>query len=459
MTAKAVLRSPLLWIILVSLAIRLACIPHTNFSTDEAETYATGLNFYLSGVPATVGQRVNNSEFRIPGALQSLASGLPLFLSHGLPWGGIALLAIMNLLASLVIFISSRKLFPNIPVVYLALILFFAPWFILYIPDWNPSFLPLFSALFFYGLLRLFSNPRDFWGAFLICSTPLIMFQFHPSVVVLGPLMVTLVVSRAWPLKEVLKINLKSVLLGTLFGSLGLLPYLYQSISRPIASSGAFLSSQLHINWRNAADFFRIFLRFTSYATGETSHFIGRGLPRTLGTLNAHPWIWVPFIIGFPISVGAVFYALKFFFSSKRWKEVLSSNVDETNEAALLRHRFDAVVLFLPFITYGAFFVSLRPPTEHAYWILGPVSFYPLLRLASEKDLFQKFYRPLRYAIPAYVVTTVTYSFFGVMYNANYTHLDEMMAIARSPVAIDQGVPRGHPDFAVAQIRRALTKH
>ncbi|MBI4924425.1 MAG: hypothetical protein HY843_00760 [Bdellovibrio sp.] len=141
----------IIWgIIILSLVFRLWFSFFTDFSRDEIKIYEKGFSFYKTGHLPITGAEIAYSSTELPGSLQALLTGVPLFLSKGEPWGASLFVAFLNFFAVFLIFAIYIMLFPKINQTMLCLFIFWSPWSYLFTSIWNPSFLPFFSALFFW---------------------------------------------------------------------------------------------------------------------------------------------------------------------------------------------------------------------------------------------------------------------------------------------------------------------
>lgn len=361
------MKKAVIWIALLSLALRVFFVLFTNFGRDEIAVYNLGLEFYLTGQLPHSGAEIVYSGTRLPGALQALLTGLPLYLSKGLPWGPAVFVAVLNWLAAVMIFLLYKKLklqaglFRRVDTTSMAALIFFAPWTILFTNLWNPSYLPVLSVIFFYGIVDLIYNPRRFGSSFLVFFSLFLILQLHLSFVLLLAVIGLLLITRIIAIP-----NLKASILGTLMGSLTLVPYFLKN------DPGSFIGPNVVFKSDSLLNLFlnlpKIFFRLLSFPTGETSRFLSAtgGMPGTISTLNAHPWLWPFYIIGIAISLwlvwtGVSFYLRKEFFTPTK--------------------KLDFLLVTLPFLTWLTFFFSIKGPSAHTFWILMPLSFYPLLRM------------------------------------------------------------------------------
>jgi len=397
-----------------SLALRLGFAPWTDFSQDEREIYGPAAAFARGGALPVAGSSVSGSGTRLPGSLLPLLVGLPLKLAGVTPLAAARAAAAWNFAAVLLVFALYRGLFPALPAVPLAAWILFAPWTIVYTSLWNPSWLPVFSALFFTGLVRLLRRPRDAAGAFLLGFAPVMALQLHLSFVLLPALAAALLALRALrPPRPV------PLLLGAAAGAATLVPYL---LAPPPAANaaGGFLLPNLALHPRRLLELPVILARFLSFATGETFRAYANdewGVLRAI--LAAHPWLALPGLAALAGSAWLYLQGLRFFLDRRRWRAV-----PRARGAGLLA-RLDALVLLTPAVATALFLCSRRRPAAQALWILMPLSFYPVLRRVGERRR-----APPRAAVALYVACAAAYGVLAYAWSPHPAHLNAAPASA-----------------------------
>ena len=377
------MRNKLAWIvpciILGSIALRIVLAPYLIFEWDELGTYLTGLEFFKTGLPPDHGQTMSTGT-TLPGMLQGLLTGLPLFFTHGSPIGAAVGLALFMVSGLALIFQMLRCCFPEVSTTLLALFVFGAPWTFFMASIMNPHYVLPFAALFYLGLFQLTEKPADktaeFWMVF---SIPM-MFQLHLSAV--APLIQWIVFIHVGIIPVP---RLFQTLGGFAAGSALMTPYFIRRLTLPAAAkSGITLSSSLALTPERIFELPKMFFRFLSFATGDTTRFIvgGRGYLMIFTLLKNHPILLLSYLIAMLGSGLIIFFGLRFF-----WKKI-----------SLLRFSFhfrgarklsstekkDLTVILAVLMTGTLFSFSSRGPSAQTIWFLLPLALYTPLRALQE---------------------------------------------------------------------------
>jgi len=409
---------------LISLSLRLGYCRYTNFERDEAAIYESALEFYQSGKLSSVGAEVVYSKTRLPGSLQGLLMGVPLFFSNGLPIGAAYFTAGLNFIAALILFLIYRQWFPRLDRIWLFTFVVFAPWLMVFTKLWNPSFLPVFSALFFWGISILFKNGKSIPGAFCISFSILMTMQLHLSFVLLAALAIGVMVFRLIPIPD-----WRGLLAGTIFGGFTLAPYLLERFTRTSETSNSFLSSNIVFEPENSIYFLKIFLRFISFATSDTIRFFARGggVNRTVEAMNLVPLLWPALVVGMLTSVFLIGLGLSFYIKKGNYR--LFKRLGSLNA----REKMDLLVLVTPFLTCIFFLFSIKGPSAHTFWILVPLSFYPILSAIRdhEGNRWVRVFLSKRF-LGGYVFCGLLYSLITPVYSPYVAPLIHAQDIARA---------------------------
>jgi len=406
----------LIIIFLISLIIRIGFSLYTDFSNDEAKCFYNGFNFFVSGQLSPYGADIVYSDTKLPGSIMSILIGLPLYFSNGLPYGTAIFIAIWNFAAMLLLFWLFLRLFPSFNRYYLATFLLFAPWTILHVAIWNPSYLPLFAVLFFIGLYQVFIDPHHFGGHFLIFFTIPIVMQLHLSFVLL-----IAILGLCFILKWYKPKNIPAILTGLILGSLTLLPYLLQE-KVSSGAKGEFLLANIKINWDNLFNFPKFLFRLLTFPTGETSIFFLRGkisYPEAWDIISNKIYL-LPFILlGLILSILIITLSLYFY-----WNRIKFFIQKPIPSKFSLLERFDFIVVAITIITYFSFFFSIKGPSAHTYWLLMPISFYPLLRsLQLKQDPLTN--KTLKFPLKkvAFIIYIVSVNYYSIHFHFLYSGL------------------------------------
>lgn len=362
-------RSALFAIFGLSALARIVFAFQSVFAEDERAIYETAARFYSTGKPAVTGARVVYTGTVLPGMLQDLLAGGPLFLSGGWPWITVVTIAIAQAGAVYLLWDAYRRLFPKIPDAPLAVFLAFAPWTFMYSGFINTSYLMPLSLLVFWGWVRwLQGEPRaaaavslGLFGAIQFNLAATFLFAWTG---------ITLLVFAIHNTKrrKALLAGLRPALAGTLVGGLPLVPYFYVQLTEQSASAP--LNRNLHFDWNHVQDLYKVFFRYLSFPTGETTRFLGmhRGFAGAVEKMHESAFLMA---IGVPTllaSVALTVIGFRFFVRRAFWREELRLHWD-------LRE----AIGFGPLLMMLLFMFSIKEPSAHTLLPILALSFYPLL--------------------------------------------------------------------------------
>lgn len=351
----------------LAFAFRLAFGLCSDFWTDdERQVYLIGLKFYTTGVWPYFGPDVTNT-IQIPGALQGLVVGLPLYVWPA-PEAPFVLLNVLSF-ASLCFFAwyCSRRL-PEIPRWIIWTWLLTAPWTLNFSTHIvNPSYVLTGGILFFVGLfetlpfLRRDIVPPKYANLLMGLGLCWVM-QFHMSWVVLVMLaLVSLLLQRRAAGARAVLPSLAWFALGAaLTGSLLVPTYLKYGL---LAGAGG-TNAVVEFNARNLLKLLNpvegILGRFLSFASFELPRFIGDNTRTRLLFLRENPWL-APFalflgVVGIlqPVALAALWFRRTH--RERDWKAV---------------KYFTLVLLGL---LYVSFVFSFRAPHSHTFYVTLPVA-------------------------------------------------------------------------------------
>ena len=434
------------WVFLFSFLLRVVFSLFVEFNDDSVRVYALGLDFYLNGTVSPTGAAIVYTGTTLPGGLMSLLAGIPLFISQGLPWALGCFVAILNQLAGLLIYKISKDLFKNIPRFDLAIFIFLAPWTYLYIQTWNPSFLPFFSAMFFYGLLKINSELNRFWGSFLVAFSLICLLQIHMSFVLL-PIILVGVLVLGWS-KRPTGLGFVG---GLSAGSLGMIPFFMLSGAGHEGAKQDFLIKNIQLHWDHLKQWPAYFLRFLSFSTGEITHFIGthHGFGGALEFYLARPVLFPFFILVLLSSVVLVLISLSFYLKKFKGQIVLG----RIASPVIL---FRTITLIFPPVAGLLFFFSSQGPSSHTFWILMPLSFFALFYVVDERKWLGASKKQLLwrcYCGVALIFSLVSYS--GIQHEILWSVQRYALQVSRKELLFDQ-IPTAYQHH-VSVVLRALT--
>jgi len=332
------------------------------FGPDESQIYLIGLQYFTTGAWPYFGPDVVYTHTQIPGALQGLLVGGPMFVLP-IPEAPYILLNLLSL-ASLwfLAWYIGRRL-PEVPRWILWPWIFFAPWTLeMSTHIINQSYVLPGAVVFFIGAfeaappLRIGAIGRRLaW--FLMGLGVMWVYQFHLSYSLLIPIAAAVFALAA-------RRNLRLALEGLAFLGLGALvsgstviPTLLHMGPSVVAGSTA---SNVVFEPRNLLQLPQLTARFLSFASFEIVRFIGADTPARLEFLVAYPWA-APFVV--VAAIGGVIQVL-----------VLAAGFFRTR---LPRADWPAVKWFTLgtlLLMYASFTLSVKNPASHTIYVTLPVA-------------------------------------------------------------------------------------
>jgi hypothetical protein len=266
------------------------------WADDERQVYLIGLKFYSTGAWPYFGPDVS-SGVQVPGALQGLLVGLPLFIAP-LPEAPFVLLNVLSF-ASLCLFAwyCARRL-PGTPAWFVWGWTLTAPWTLNFSTHIvNPSYVLPGSILFFIGALETYPATRmpliPPWLANLLMGFGLFwVMQLHLSWVVLVPFLLASVYFQIRERGTMALASLKWLIPGVvLLGCLLAPTYIKYGLTTGTGGTAAMVAP-------NAANFARVVnpfegvpARFLSLASFELARFIGRNTAERLAFIRENFWL------------------------------------------------------------------------------------------------------------------------------------------------------------------------
>jgi hypothetical protein len=343
---------------------------------DQRQIYLIGLKFYTTGLWPYFGPDVS-SHIQLPGALQGLSVGIPLYL-FPIPESPFLFLNILSF-AGLCLFawVCSKRL-PAFPSWIIWAWLLTAPWVL----NWstnidNDSYVLFGSSIFFTGFLEAAPNFRRgfisiFTANFLMGFGLFWNAQFHMSYVILFPFAFTalglqILNNKKGRMGKILPAFY--FLLGSLVTGIFILPTLLQY---GFAAGGS--ANAVAFNPENFGSFFTVLARFLSLASCEILRFIGADTADRLAFLNKNPWLY-PFA-----AVAILLGWAQALFLLASWVRKDHPQTDWT----LIRILAGATFLLI----YLSFLFAIKAPAAHTYYLTLPVAmlygFYCFLPLVSK---------------------------------------------------------------------------
>ena len=361
------------------------CLDFSTRTGDEKQIYLIGLKYFTTGAWPYFGPDVT-STIQIPGALQGLVVGLPLYLLP-LPEAPYVLLNILSF-ASLCFFAwyCSKRL-PEIPKWFVWVWLLTAPWTLgISTHVFNPSYVLPTAILFFvcaietYPFLTRGLIPLK-WANFAMGLALFWIMQFHLSWVVLLPYILLSFYCQfknsGWrAMRAVLYFACGALLTGSF-----LVPtFVKYGLSGAMGNTNEAGEFNYHNLVKHLNIVEGILGRFLSFASFELPRFIGGNTAKRLLFMRENPWL-IPFVIFLtvvgilqPIAMLVLWFKRKH--SVKDWKA--------------MKYFTLATVALL----YVSFLFSVKEPHSHTFYLTLPIamlySFYCWNEFLKKKS-WQKF--------------------------------------------------------------------
>lgn len=352
---------------------------------DTKQIYLIGLKFYTTGAWPYFGPDVTPT-IQIPGALQGLVVGLPLYVLP-IPEAPYLLLNILSF-SSLCFFAwyCTRRL-PEIPKWFVWSWLLTAPWTLsISTHIFNPSYVLPAAILFFVAAIETYPFlshglvPRR-WANFMMGLSLFWIMQFHLSWVVLVPFVA---LSFYFQIKELGR-RVFSSLIWFAGGAILPVSFLIPTFIKyglvagmgSIQETVGFNSENL---WRHLNVVEGVLGRFLSFASFELPRFIGGNTAARLTFMKENAWL-IPFIVfltlvGILQCIAMLALWFKKELAHKDWK-------------AVKYFTLGTVVLL-----YLSFLFSMKLPHSHTFYLTFPVVMLYSLYCWSEflrKSGWQKF--------------------------------------------------------------------
>ncbi len=382
MTADAVpaTRARAAWILaLLALLFlfRLAFGLASNFWTeDERQIYLIGLRFFATGRWPFFGPDIVWTGTEIPGALQGLLVGLPLFVLR-IPEAPFLLVNLLSFGAlALLAWYCARRL-PEVPSWFIWGWLMTAPWTLNFSTHVvNPSYVLPAAVVFFVGFFEAFPPlrggllPVPLSWAMMGAAVPWIL-QVHMAWVLLPPYVV---LAAAWSLADAAeRRRLPAALLACALGAAATASALVPTLVRYGFSEAGRTQHNIHFAALGPLDLVSTLARFLSFACYEMPRFVGLDSASRLYFFAAHPWLaplaFFLAVVGFAQPLALVALSFRRVHPHPEWRTV------------------KLVALGTALWVYVSYFFSAREPQAHAFYVTLPVamifSFYAWALLAT----------------------------------------------------------------------------
>ena len=328
---------------------------------DVRQIYLLGLKFYTTGLWPYFGPDVVWGVIQIPGALQGLLVGLPLYV---LPIAE-APYVLLNLISFLSICLLAWyccKRLPASPRWFIWIWLLTCPWTLnLSTNIYNPSYLLAAGIIFFVGALEIYPfTRRNLIDARLASSmmgfSLFWAMQVHLSWPILVPYVLAAFYYQLRAGRRILLKTLAYFIAGSFVtGSLLLPTYLKYGFAGGEGGTG----SAVTFNPGNLSAIAGILKRSLSFAVFDITSFIGGHTAARIAFLKAEPWL-IPFIVFLALvsvmqGIGLVVFWFKRDSEHSDWRAIKY-----------------LLVLNICLI-YVAFLFSIKPPQTNHLYITFPI--------------------------------------------------------------------------------------
>ncbi len=354
-------------LLVLAFAFRLAFGLSSDFwSDDERQIYLIGLKFYATGAWPYFGPDVTNT-IQIPGALQGLVVGLPLYVWHA-PEAPYVLLNVLSFLSLCFFAWYCTRRLPEIPAWIIWAWLLTAPWTLnISTHIFNPSYVLAGGIFFFVGLfetlpfLRRDIIPAKYANLMMGLALGWVM-QFHMSWVVLALLSLA---ALFFQYRTEGRTRLLSALVWFAVGAVITGSFLLPTFAKYGLTNGAGSTSEVvGFNARTLLKHLNpvegILGRFLSFASFELPRFIGGNNGTRWQFMERHLWL-VPVV---------VFVGLAGLLQPAALVALWFRREHRHAEWRALKY----FTLSLLALLYVSFVFSFRAPHSHTFYVTLPVA-------------------------------------------------------------------------------------
>jgi hypothetical protein len=386
-------KSPSFWVILLfalaGLLMRVWAGYSSQIGRDEYRLVNQALEWVLDGRLSKTGAAVVYSGTALPGSLQPLLFGFPLFIARllDLKLGltpVVVWLSLLNTVAAWILFLWIKRMASRMPsppsLWFLAIVCFFSPWSVWFQKLWNPTLLPIFAAIFFSSYSSAFPENlphterlRSKTPYLLLGATVTATLQLHLSFILLIiPLFFAFALKWRGRSKTHRFVSQSTAFFyGCVLGGLTLFPWLLDSgTSEAVTHQPSrmdWITKNIEVDFVGKLSSFFVFLsRLWTFPSSEIFRFIG---PQGGGFQGA---------LGFAHSLG--FWGILFFWSAALsaaistavtaygWWTARPKSINDLGSPT----RF--LIFFLPLLSGATFLFSIKSPSAHTFWILQPIA-------------------------------------------------------------------------------------
>ncbi len=329
---------------------------------DARQVYLIGLKFFTTKTWPYFGPDVVYTASQIPGALQGVLVGGPLFLVP-MPEAPFVLLNLLSVggLALLAWYICRRM--PGLPRWFVWLWLFIVPWgLFVSTRTVNIDYLLVGAVIFFVGLFESIPSirggvVRPWLGGVMVGFGLLWIFQLHMSWPILVPLVGYAAVSGARADRKVFAQTTIGFLLGAALPALLLLPTF---VAYGIFDGLGGTEQNVVYQFRNPLELLvTILARFLSFASYELPYWMGGHTVDRIALLKRHAWV-IPFAVALLV-VGHLQPVVLLVEGFRRKVQ---------REWPAVRNLTLATVVLL----FLAFLFSIKGPSSHTFYLTFPLA-------------------------------------------------------------------------------------
>lgn len=349
-------------LLLLTFGLRLAFgVTNDFFGEDEFQIYLIGLKFFTTGIWPLYGPDVVYTETQVPGGMQGLLVGGPLYIVP-YPEAPYVIVNLLSLGALVLLGWYIVRRVPDVPRWFLWPWIFFSPWTLdISTHIINTSYVLVGSVPFFVGAFELV--PRLRIGAlsrrvafFLLGFGLLWVYQFHLSAALLAPIALLVIASVAWEDRSAAAKGLGWFLCGALLSASTVIPTLLATGPAVVAGR---TGANIVFEPAHLLRLPQVVLQFMSFGSFELPRFIGSNTIDRVAFLERYWWA-APFTV-FATLVGMLQTGalLAGFFGTpghrRDWPAVRGAT---------------ALLLMLVFASFA---LSVKAPASHAFYIVLPV--------------------------------------------------------------------------------------
>jgi hypothetical protein len=337
------------------------------WTADELQTYLIGLKWFTTHNWPFFGPDLivddTHFYFQIPGALDGLMVGSPLFLLP-IPEAPFLFLNLLSLMAIALLAFYIHKRVPEIPFLFTFTWISLLPWTLNDAAHmYNPCYLLFGSVLFFIGFLEAVPSLSINWlspaKAFALMGFGLFWdMQLHFSWILLPPLaLAALTLSSLRNGWKSFPLSAGAFFAGCLVPLAALIPTL---VVYGIQTLFGGVGTTVGFNPHNASAFFVILARYLSLPCFEMPQFLGEHTVDRLAFLKDAPWLILPGVFLWFTGLLQPFVFLIF-----GWRP--------RNLMFYLNQPVFGFTWLMFLMVYGAFCFTYKAPVAHALFILFPL--------------------------------------------------------------------------------------